>query len=79
MQAFQQILGHTGIPNPAPVTDDMVDLEDGAFKREELPEPDITAQVGRMRQAFAKPMQELQWLMDRYWPDIEFQGLPDEV
>ena len=32
-----------------------------------------------MRAAFAQPMAELQLLMDTFWPEVGFTGLPDEV
>ena len=79
MQAFYKVLAHAGIEDPAEVTDDMVNLEDKAFVREQEPEPDISEQVARMREAFAQPMAELQLLMDEFWPAADFRGIPEEL
>ena len=45
LQAFQKVLDHSGIPDLAPVTPDLVNLEDKAFVREQEPEPDFAAQA----------------------------------
>ena len=78
MQAAREVLEHGGVTDPEPFTDEMHAATIG-FNGKNLPEPDIAHLVPQLRRLFEKPMADLQALINEHWPELDFQGIPDEL
>lgn len=79
MQAAEKVLRHAGVTEFEPVTPAHMNLTEGTFSFDKHPEPDVKHLVAKLRKAFEKPMAELKQLINTHWPELDFQGLADEV
>lgn len=76
---MERVLAHAGVADAAPVTADMIDFEEDAFETNHNDLADVSAFVPALREAFAAPAADLQALIDEFWPELHFRGVPDEL
>ena len=83
MQALNRILDHANLPNARRFTRDWLDgisVREFAGKYEEEDTArGIPEAVATLRERFRKPAEDLVHLINRFWPHMNFTGLPDEV
>eukprot|EP00892_Ulva_mutabilis_P011675 jgi/Ulvmu1/8880/UM049_0062.1 len=83
VQALNRILNHARLPHARRFTHDWLssmDLDgfEGTYPRAHS-ERGIDAAAATLRRRFQKPAEDLVRLVNRFWPHMNFTGLPDEV
>lgn len=72
------MLRHAGVLDAQPFSESAMERTKG-FVGVHHDEPDISHLLPRLRQAFAQPQAELHALLDTFWPEMGFEGVPAEL
>ena len=83
MQALNRILDHANLPNARRFTRKWLDSMSvpgfvGKYAEKDTARG-VPEAVATLRQRFRKPVEDLKHLINRFWPHMNFTGLPDEV
>lgn len=82
MQALNRVLDHANLPHARRFSRKWLDtLSPNGFQgsyEEEDTATGIPEAIAMMRERFQKPMDDLEHLINRFWPQMNFTGLPEE-
>lgn len=83
MQALNRILKHAKIPNAKRFSKKWIESMDingfqGTYDEDDTAKG-IPEAIATLRQRFQKPVEDLRHLINRFWPNMKFTGLQDEV
>lgn len=79
LQALNRVIEHVGLEDASPFTPDMVagvQGYTGHYNR--TLDPASAATMATLKRHFTHPSDDLQLLLDTYFPELEFQGLTSE-